>query len=115
MAKLEVSHAVSRAGTGVTLLLAGAIVVGGGVLALAVGAILLIALVVAQWLAALIVGGATVILGLILVLIGGQRLRGIGRPLTSARVRKTIEANRTKQAQRAANQTQQTLVSAPGA
>lgn len=64
LAKAEMSEKISRAESGLVLLVAGGLVAFAGVVVLLGAAVTALALVLPLWMSALIVGGAVVVIGL---------------------------------------------------
>ena len=75
LARAELSHNVSKATTGVVLLVAGGLAALLGVQALIACAILVLMRWVEPWQSALIVGAVVLVIGSILVLVGKSRLQ----------------------------------------
>jgi hypothetical protein len=76
LAKAEIAKAVANLGTGVGLLVAGALVAFVGLIFLCLAAVYALTLVLPNWAAALIVGGVVLALGVGLALIGKRTLSG---------------------------------------
>ncbi len=77
LVKAEITQAVSRVVSGLSLFIVGSVIVGGAVLALAVGAILVAAIYFPEWMAVLAVGGVMLLVGLSLLIGGRRTLRGV--------------------------------------